>query len=310
MKLDHSIVICSYNRCFSLKATLAALRAVKSIEVAIGEIIVVDNNSTDNTRAVIDEAMQQATIPLRYVFETKQGLSHARNRGIKEAKGAIIIFTDDDVIPDPDWLQQIINCFEAGKADCVGGKVLPAWPRNVPEWAHDTRLQKTLWGILALLDLGDETIVLNDINSSLLYGANMAFRRQIFDELGFFRTDLGLVGNKRFLGDDSEMLIRLIQAGKRVIYTPKAVVLHTVPEERLHLRYLRQWRFRKALTTNYDVGAKRTLPSTWLLRECAQNGLMTLLNYCLGKKVEGVRHDLQFWLQLGRIAGQLQLVKA
>jgi glycosyltransferase involved in cell wall biosynthesis len=153
---DVSIVISTYNRCEQLRHALESLLSQEPDGVT-WEAVVVDNNSTDDTPAVVESFRDRFGARLRYVFEPKQGLSFGRNAGISHAAAPLVAFTDDDVQPAADWVRRIKRCFdEHPEADFIGGKVLPIWPGVVPAW-----LTPDHWSPLALVDYGDEAFVVN-----------------------------------------------------------------------------------------------------------------------------------------------------
>jgi len=131
--MDASIIVCTYNRALSLRDTLRALRAQKTATLRDWEVIIVDNNSKDDTRKIVAEA-QREWPSLRYEFEGAQGLSHARNHGIAAAHGDVLLFTDDDVLPEPDWLDATLLGLEKHQADACGGFVAPIWETPPPPW--------------------------------------------------------------------------------------------------------------------------------------------------------------------------------
>src|SRR5436305_8400951 len=131
---DVSVIISTYNRCEMLPAALESILAQETAGTRY-ELIVVDNNSTDKTREVVESFIARGHANLRYVFEGKQGLSHARNAGIAAARAPIIAFTDDDVRAASDWVASIKRVFdEHPEVDFVGGKVLPRWEAEPPSW--------------------------------------------------------------------------------------------------------------------------------------------------------------------------------
>ena len=132
-RFDVSVVICTYNRCDLLPPALESV--VEQSAAGVGyEVIVVDNNSTDGTRRVVEAMIaRRGHANLRYVFEGEQGLSHARNAGVRAARARVVAFTDDDVRAAPDWVASIKRAFdEHPEAAYVGGKVLPLWGRGRP----------------------------------------------------------------------------------------------------------------------------------------------------------------------------------
>src|SRR5262245_59912347 len=150
---DVSVVISTYNRADRLPVALDALLSQQT-NVAY-EIIVVDNNSTDSTAAVLASAIKRSRGRLRSVFEGRQGLSYGRNTGIVMARGGIITFSDDDVRVAPNWIDELHKTFVAHpEIDYVGGRVLPNWLAPPPRWLTDAH-----WSPLALQDYGDQPLV-------------------------------------------------------------------------------------------------------------------------------------------------------
>jgi glycosyltransferase involved in cell wall biosynthesis len=129
-----SVIVCTYNRCESLRETLAALQGQVVHPETRLEIIIVDNNSSDQTRDVIQEAAKQTRWPLAYCFEGRQGKSHALNQGIRRAQGEFLLFTDDDVVPDDRWVQGLHDALMLHRADVAGGPIRPLWLGTAPWW--------------------------------------------------------------------------------------------------------------------------------------------------------------------------------
>jgi len=200
------------------------------------EVIVVDNNSDDDTRLVFEEIAKDFEPRIRYVLEDKQGLSHARNRGVKEASGEIIAFTDDDVIVDKHWIQNIDKAFkEYDDVVCVGGKILPIWEIPKPRW-----LKPDLYGYLALLDKGDSVAYMDALG---IWGANFAVKSEMFKRYGLFDTNLGRTPRKLYSGEEAEFLQRLQNAGEKILYYPLSIIHHHIPAHRMSKKYLRKWKF-------------------------------------------------------------------
>lgn len=234
--MDASIVVCTYNRAESLRDTLRALQALQADPGRRWEVIVVDNNSKDHTKAVVEE-VQRGWPLLRYAFEGAQGLSHARNHGIGCARGAVILFTDDDVLPEPDWLETTLAGLARYGADACGGFIAPIWESPPPAW-----LTERFYGFLAVrTDRTDDHPVTPDTPPP--FGANMAFRRQVFDRVGLFDTSRGRKGAVLASGEDGEMFERLLAAGMKVVFLGGSRVHHKVESFRTTKRYFRRWRF-------------------------------------------------------------------
>src|SRR5437762_36395 len=154
--MDHcalSVVLCTYNRARQLQPALDALVA-QAGDIPY-EVLVVDNNSSDATRAVIESFVDRSGGRVRYAFEGAQGLSNARNRGIDLSRAPFVAFCDDDVRVAPDWVSQMIRAFEAHPGiDYLGGRVLPRWSQTPPRW-----LTTAHWSPLALQDYGPDPFV-------------------------------------------------------------------------------------------------------------------------------------------------------
>ena len=231
-----SVVVATYNRCEILPGTLESL--INQDGETAYEVIVVDNNSTDDTRNVIDELRTKPGYDkITYYFEEKQGVSHARNKGIAAARANIIAFTDDDIRPARNWVSSVSEAFKKfPEADGIGGKVLPESATKFPAWLTDK-----YWTPLALLDLGDEPLKLNVQKGAGLVAANLAVRASVFKDVGLFHPQLQRVKNSVGSMEDHEYQLRLIAAKKRLMYVPDLVVYAHVLEERLSREYHRRW---------------------------------------------------------------------
>jgi glucosyl-dolichyl phosphate glucuronosyltransferase len=232
-----SVIICTYNNVGSLQKTLQSFHEMTSSPDPHWELIVVDNNSKDTTKEEVERFRLSSGLDVRYAFEGNQGLSHARNCGIKLARGEVIAFTDDDVLVDPQWLNEIVKTFEGFKADCAGGKIIPVWPGARPTW-----FTRDMEGYLALLDYGDDIIEINQANQ-MLFGANIAFSRAILDKVGPFNTALGRIGGKLYSHEEKDLFERIILSGGKVVYQPRAIVHHVIGTNRTKKAYFRKWRF-------------------------------------------------------------------
>lgn len=223
-----SIIICTHNRGDILGDTLASLTPAVQQAQADGisaELIIIDNHSSDVTAEIARKYC--ATHPwARYVFEPEIGLSYARNRGIREAQGSILAFTDDDVLFKPGWLRALASAFQAyPQAYCVGGKTIPLFEGGTPPWLHDHLLY--MYGVI---DCGDEICWFDYPKHP--YGVNMAFRRKVFDQVGLFDPRLGRIGKSLLSGEEADLFRRVYAAGYKILYTPFAVLQHRIPAAR------------------------------------------------------------------------------
>jgi glycosyltransferase involved in cell wall biosynthesis len=230
-----SLVICTYNRCQSLLEVLDSV-ARSSLPASVEwELLVVDNNSADQTRAIVEQFGALRCPQLRYLFETKQGLSNARNAGIAAAKGRVVAFTDDDVKVDSKWLDHLTAPLLNGECEGTAGRILLG-AFEPPRWLA-IKGPHNLGGSLVQFDLGDEALLIDRAP----FGASMAFLRRVFDRFGAFRTDLGRSGKSLIGNEDTDLGNRILAGGARLRYVPTAIVYHPVLQERLTKRYFRSY---------------------------------------------------------------------
>lgn len=270
-----SVILPTYNRACALQRALAALLRQDAPGDAY-EVIAVDNNSSDGTAAFLASL---ADPRVRAIREPRQGLSFARNAGLAQARGDLIAFTDDDVEVAPDWVATIVHTLDARcDVDGVGGRVLPAWEQEPPAW-----LTKAHWAPLALQDHGDQKRVFDRGTPIGLVGANVAFRRSVFDRTGAFSPAVQRVKDGIGSTEDHELLTRLYEAGGRMLYLPRMLVLARVQPDRCERAYHRRWheghgRFH-ALMRTPEMERSRLKPfgvPAHLLRAAARDGITWL----------------------------------
>jgi glycosyltransferase involved in cell wall biosynthesis len=232
-----SVIIATRNRAVLLTQTLDALARQTWPHDRL-EIIVADNGSTDGTRAAVEAAAARPDAPaVRYLSVANPGKSFAVNAAFDRARGDILAFTDDDVLPEPDWIARLSAAFAETGADFVAGRILPRWEASPPSW-----LSPALYGVLAIPDGGDRRQAIpSPENAVMPIGANMAVRARVVARVGGLRTDLGKLDGTLRTGEDHEFFLRMLDAGFRGTYEPTAVVHHWVPRDRLVPRYFRRW---------------------------------------------------------------------
>ena len=299
-----SVIVCTYNRSRSLRETLDRL-AAQQTDGFDYEVVVVDNNSTDDTKAAVASCEAVFSGRLRYVFEGRQGLSHARNAGVEAVRGDVVAFTDDDVEPRPDWLAALARAFDRHGADCVYGKVLPRWQAPPPAWLGAYFQRR-----LAMLDRGDAPVVVTSASQQFVC-ANMAVRKERVVALGGFDVRLGNRGNRLGGEEDTELFERMLASGARIVYTPDAVVYHKVPVERMRLAYFRRWHF------EHGVSTACYLPSAngrsvlgvpwWALRELAGHGAAYLASVGSLDAERRLMHQMRVVYGLGLVSGKLRM---
>src|SRR5688572_10415871 len=209
--VDVSVVVCTYNRSRHIERALGHIvDAAARTNLAV-EIIVVDNNSRDDTKATVESISQASAVSVRYVFEPAQGLSSARNCGLKESKGSIIAFTDDDCIVYPNWLDALWAEFVANPdVAIVGGRVDLYNPEDQP---------------VSIRPFSERVRYTDAIQIyGLIIGCNFAVRREATCCIGGFDPAFG--GSKGVVADDIEYIYRALRQGFGVLYTPEPRVLH------------------------------------------------------------------------------------
>jgi glycosyltransferase involved in cell wall biosynthesis len=250
-----SIIVATRNRRALLVKTLDALIDQEWPRDRF-EIIVADNGSTDATPAAVAAAAGRENAPaVHYLFVAEPGKSHAVNRALLVARGNILAFTDDDVLPARTWLAALADALSRRGVDFVAGRILPIWEAPPPPW-----MSPALFGVLAVPDNGDRRLDIGPGSDNVVpVGANMAVRREVVDQVGGLRLDFGKLEGSLRSGEDHELFLRMLHAGYRGLYDPRAVVRHLVSRERLEPAYFRGWHYQNGR----DVARlERTYPSS------------------------------------------------
>lgn len=244
VRLSATILICTYNRAELLRSTLESLRNLRTSRR--WELIVVDNNSGDDTRQVVMAAAATFPVPVRYLYEPRQGKSCALNTGLAAARGDIVVFTDDDVRVTPEWLDGACGPLDDDPTiDYTGGPVRPLWGDDPPAWLD--RQRGDLWGTLAILDYGSEPFVFEERRRVPL-GVNMAVRRTLIERIGGFHPELGRRGHSLLGQEQAEFLARGQRLGVRGRYVPGMELWHVVPGARLTRQYFWRWWYWKGVS--------------------------------------------------------------
>jgi len=199
------------------------------------EILIIDNNCTDNTKQVVSSFIERDT-HFRYIFEKRQGLSYARNAGIEAARSDLIVFCDDDVEASPTWIQKNYEAsLRFPDADYIGGRVLPIWGGPVPSWVRQTMAP------FALSDLGDQPFAVSPQKPHCLVGASLAVRRRAFAKAGLFSIETQRVKNSIGSTEDFDWQMKVWAYGGHGVYVPDIVCATEVPRDRLSKSYHRRW---------------------------------------------------------------------
>jgi glycosyltransferase involved in cell wall biosynthesis len=247
--MNLTVVLCTYNRCESLARALESVaRSIVPVSLE-WEVLIVDNNSRDDTRAVAERFGLEFPGRFRYIFEPQQGKSYALNRAISQSRGEVIAFMDDDVEVDAQWLHRLTSPLSDQRWSGSGGRILPDAGFAPPRWL-DTAPRYAL-APFAIFDLGKTAGELKEPP----FGTNMAFRKTMFSKYGGFRTDLGPQPGSEIRSEDTEFGARLLSGGERFWYEASAVVYHPVQPERVRKQYLLKWHFDKGRADIREYGS-------------------------------------------------------
>jgi glucosyl-dolichyl phosphate glucuronosyltransferase len=229
------VVVPTYNRSVLLRRTISSLLRAPipaNLEVTI---VIVDNNSKDDTEQVVREFQSQTTRPLVYVKETNQGLSHARNAGICGGTGEIIGFIDDDEEIHEDWYNVVAREFADSSTHFIGGPYLANWAAPAPNW-----LPPGYHAVIGAIDPKPRSPFGGSFQGNLM-GGNAVIRRSAFERVGMYSPKLGRSGKGLLSDEDAEFYRRLRSADIPGMYVPDLIIYHHIPAERLTRKYHRRW---------------------------------------------------------------------
>jgi glycosyltransferase involved in cell wall biosynthesis len=234
-----SVILSTYNHCQSLARTLESVAASRLPSAVTWEVLVVDNNSSDQTREVVEGFCRRYPGRFLYLFEPRPGKSNALNSAIHQTRAEVLAFLDDDVIVEPTWLQNLTSGLHNGQWAGAGGRIVLEWPIPLPPWLST----EGLYARTPFPDF-DEGPKAKELTKPP-FGTNMAFRKAAFENHGCFRTDLGPSPSREVpcSDDDTEFGHRLMAAGERLRYEPSAVVYHPIPPDRINKKYFLNWWF-------------------------------------------------------------------
>ena len=233
-----SIIICTYNREKYIRPLLESI-AKNDYPTTDYEIVLVDNNCTDNTHGVCEQfAAAHKEVAFRYVIEPEQGLSAARNKGIKEAKGDIIIYVDDDALVDSDYIRIYAEHFTAyPDTMAAGGPIEPLYETQEPSWMSPyTKALLTAW-----MNYGDK--VREYPKGRYPGGGNAAYRKEVFERVGLFNTELGRKGNLLLASEEKDIFDKMKALDMKVLYLPTPVLHHCIPQAKLEEDYFNRLTF-------------------------------------------------------------------
>ena len=256
-----TVALCTHNHADRLERTLADL-ALLEMPTRPWEFIVIDNGSTDATAELLASTHWRLEhVVTRIVRENSLGLSNARNRALREARGEYLLFMDDDETPDPFWLVAYERAMSTYSPDALGGRIEVFFEDGArPAW-----LQDELLGFLGKLDHGPQERAL-EAHDTPIFGGNFAFRRSVFARIGDFDSRLGRKGSANIGGEDTEIYRRLLDNGCSVRWVPDAIIHHRIQTPKLRRSYFLDLHFRQGRTEGaYARGARSKIPPKFLL---------------------------------------------
>lgn len=251
--MEFTVIVCTYRRSANLPICLGHLAGQKGVEGREWEVLVVDNNSPDDTRQVVERLAAELPIRVRYAFEPEQGLNYARNHGVRASQSTWFCFVDDDILVSEGWLAALFRALETNDADAVGGRIHLDPSVKLPKWI---RPDADMLGFLGHQDFGDRPFEM-DGHTRYPFGGNMAFHRRVVKRIGYFNPRLGRKGEGRkrselFKGAETDYFHRLAAAGgAKIVYEPDAIVYHRVMPFQIRKEYFR--------TIHFNAGYQRAL---------------------------------------------------
>ena len=282
--MDISVILCTLNNAARLRETLLQIANCRIPRGVTWEVVLVNHNSRDDTEAVAREMSQ--LLPLTHVIELRPGLSNARNRGLAAASGALAIFTDDDVKPDPGWIETYWSAYTASPTGRFwGGPIESEFEGGEPDWALVRLGPPSVKG----LDLGGDLRKLPADMDFLFVSANWAAPKTAVMAAGGFDPRLGLnsgAGNPN-VGEEADLMDKLLLAGLEAWYVPAAKLRHIVPKAKVSLAHLATRRSTGGLAGGRTLPLYRVVPflgvPRWVVRRILTHPAAWLLARMTGK---------------------------
>jgi glycosyltransferase involved in cell wall biosynthesis len=303
--LTLDVVVPTYKRSELLRrAVTSLLRAHIPANLDVS-IFVVDNNSEDDTEAVVRDLQTLTSRPLVYIRERNQGISHARNAGIRAGSGDLIGFIDDDEEVDENWYDVVAREFADPTTHFIGGPYLPNWAAPAPDW-----LPTGYHAVIGVV-VPKPRSTFGDGFPGILMGGNAVIRRSAFDRIGLYSTHLGRIGKVLLTDEDAELYDRLCAADVRGMYVPDLIIHHYIPASRLTRNYHRRWCFWRGVSQGSAARASKEpvvyflgIPRHRIGR--AVRGLISLPRHLMSSGEAGLafKAELASWDLLGFIYGR------
>jgi glycosyltransferase involved in cell wall biosynthesis len=253
MAICASVAIPTYQRSAFVLNALQTILAQKT-DFAY-EVLILDNDCDSTIKVEVEHMASSVSIPVIYVPVPELGLHNGRHSGARHAKGQILVFVDDDIIADRNWLQAIVDTFHDPDVHLVGGRNLPLYEEEPPAWLEALWTQNpdgTRWcGYLSLLDFGEQY---REIDPGFVWGVNFAIRKKSLVDLGGFHPDGVPWELRRFRGDGESAVSREAEKrGLKAIYQPKALIYHRVPKSRMTIEYFERRAYLQGISDSFTM---------------------------------------------------------
>ncbi len=302
MTLD--VVLPTYKRAVLLRKALQSLLRAPVPEGLSVSVIVVDNNSGDDTEALVREIAATAKLPVRYVLERKQGLSNARNGGVAASTADLVGFIDDDEQVESHWFTVVAREFADPALDFIGGPYLADWVCPVPDW-----LPPGFHSVIGAIPPKPRA-PFKEASGANLMGGNAVMRRKVFDQVGLYAPHLGRSSKGLLSEEDAEFYRRLQKAQLRGIYVPDLTILHYIAPNRLTRTYHRRWVYWRGISQGladrdhrenvpYLLGAPR-----YKLGRAFRALLSWPLRFLRRNKAQAFAEELAIWDLAGFLYGK------
>ena len=290
--MDLTLIIPTFNRSRLLCECLnSVFRAVRPENMNI-TVVVVDNNSTDNTKEAVQPFLKRGDLACKYLFVGRPGKSAALNEAVAQTSGELVGFIDDDEQIDPAWFEVVYREFSDDPAlDFIGGQYYPNWEIPAPDWFQSYR------GALGIV-LRPERLEFTPEWDEMLMGGNAVIRRSTLQKVLPYPEHLCKIGNKIRLGEDEVIYHRLLGIGARGVNVPNLVIHHWIPAERLRKSYFRKW----------TIGGGISFGAQLRERGFSEPSLLGIPRYMFGRAVRSLKVILLPRSQTDRFAAQLHIL--
>jgi glycosyltransferase involved in cell wall biosynthesis len=259
--MKFSVIFCTYNREKYIYNALKSI-AKQDFSYADYEIVLINNNSTDRTESICNQFREDyPKVGFRYFIETNQGLSYARNRGVKESRGNVLVFVDDDATVFESYLSSINNFLDAHpEVNACGGPIVPVYEVEKPKWlSHYT--EQLLGGALY-----EGETVKPFRNGKYPGGGNSAFRKEVFEKYGLFNVELGRKGTGLIGAEEKDLYDRLTCGSEQFYYLPQMGIYHYIPEKKLTKAHF--------IELTYSIGKSERIRTKGVSRKAYRNRVL------------------------------------